>query len=231
MLQHTYYTAVGRYLCKTDNSGRTYPVVICKQKEHCVDLQEMTLWTALNWRLLDHRQAEQQYWKLARGLLPAPPRSFDDCLNRLCVRGLVAEGKGETGLDALYDLLSDLYIRPAAGSTPQRLCKFLKMTMLDGVAVSTASKLLRKDRRSAQESQIMRLSQQTLLSTAELVKCVENGVTDLSTEEKVLDALYGDTETTCDNIGFIMHSAESMQAVVVAVSNLYLRQQIILERV
>lgn len=231
MLQHAYYTAVGRYLCKTDGAGRTYPVVICKQEEHCVDLQEMTLWTALNWRLLDHRQAEQQYRKLAQGLLPAPPRSFDDCLNRLCVRGLAAEGKGETGLDALYDLLSDLYIRPATGSLPQRLCKFLKMTVLDGVAVSTASRLLRKDQRSIQESQIMRLSRQTLLSTAELVKCVENGVTDLSTEEKVLDALYGDTETTCDNIGFIMHSAESMQAVVVAVSNLYLRQQVILERV
>ena len=52
MLQHTYYTAVGHYLCKTDEAGRTYPVVICHQKEYSVDLQEMTLWTALNWRLL-----------------------------------------------------------------------------------------------------------------------------------------------------------------------------------
>lgn len=51
MLQHTYYTAVGHYLCKTDEAGRTYPVVICHQKEYSVDLQEMTLWTALNWRL------------------------------------------------------------------------------------------------------------------------------------------------------------------------------------
>ena len=75
MLQHTYYTAVGHYLCKTDEAGRTYPVVICHQKEYSVDLQEMTLWTALNWRLLDRRQAEQQYQKLARDLIPTPPRS------------------------------------------------------------------------------------------------------------------------------------------------------------
>ena len=187
MLQHTYYTAVGHYLCKTDEAGRTYPVVICHQKEYSVDLQEMTLWTALNWRLLDRRQAEQQYQKLARDLIPTPPRSFDDCLSRLCLRGLAAEGKGETGVDALYDLFSDLYILP--------------------------------------------ISRQALLSTAELVKCVENRVEDLSTDQKVLDALYGDTETTCDNIGFIMRSSKSVQAVVIAVSNLYLRQQILLERI
>ena len=77
----------------------------------------------------------------------------------------------------------------------------------------------------------MRLSRQALLSTAELVKCVENRVEDLSTDQKVLDALYGDTETTCDNIGFIMRSPKSVQAVVIAVSNLYLRQQILLERI
>ena len=171
MLQHTYYTAVGHYLCKTDEAGRTYPVVICHQKEYSVDLQEMTLWTALNWRLLDRRQAEQQYQKLARDLIPTPPRSFDDCLSRLCLRGLAAEGKGETGVDALYDLFSDLYILPITRSIPRRVSTFLKMVLLDGVAVSDAAKLLRRDRRSRQEQQIMRLSRQALLSTAELVKC------------------------------------------------------------
>ena len=231
MLQHTYYTAVGHYLCKTDEAGRTYPVVICHQTEYSVDLQEMTLWTALNWRLLDRRQAEQQYQKLARDLIPTPPRSFDDCLSRLCLRGLAAEGKGETGVDALYDLFSDLYILPITRSIPRRVSTFLKMVLLDGVAVSDAAKLLRRDRRSRQEQQIMRLSRQALLSTAELVKCVENRVEDLSTDQKVLDALYGDTETTCDNIGFIMRSSKSVQAVVIAVSNLYLRLQILLERI
>jgi hypothetical protein len=60
MWQHTYNTAVGHYLRKTDEAGRTYPVVNCHQKEYSVDLQEMTLWTALNWRFLDRRQDEQQ---------------------------------------------------------------------------------------------------------------------------------------------------------------------------
>lgn len=231
MLQHIYYTAVGNYRRKTDNYGRQYPVVFCNQKEYSVDLQEMTLWSALNWRLLDRRQAEQHYNKLACGLLSTPPRSFDDCLDRLCLRGLAAVGTGDTGLDALYDLLSGLYILPISRSIPRRLTTFFKMTLVDGAPFSSAARLLRRDRRSSEERQVMRLSRQTLLSTAELVKCVENGVEDLSTDQKVLDALYGDMETTCDNIGFIMHTAKSMQAVVVAISNLYLRQQIILERV
>ena len=95
----------------------------------------------------------------------------------MCIRD---RGKGETGVDALYDLFSDLYILPITRSIPRRVSTFLKMVLLDGVAVSDAAKLLRRDRRSRQEQQIMRLSRQALLSTAELVKCGETRVEDLS---------------------------------------------------
>ena len=66
---------------------------------------------------------------------------------------------------------------------------------------------------------------------AELVKCEEVGAEDISTDEKLLDALYADEETTSDNIGMLMQTARSREAVTVAVANLYLRKQIVLERV
>ena len=43
--------------------------------------------------------------------------------------------------------------------------------------------------------------------------------------------VYGDDETTCYNIAGIMKNSRSSQAVTLAVANLYLRQQIIFERI
>jgi hypothetical protein len=105
------------------------------------------------------------------------------------------------------------------------------MTLLDSVPVSQAKKLFQRDHPNDQERQVLGLSRQALLSTAELIKCVENRVYDLSSDKKVLEALYNDDDTTCDNIGEAMRGARNQQTVTVAVANLYLRKQIILERV
>ena len=55
MNKQTYYTAVGNFQRRTDCHGQSYPVIIIKDQEYCVDIQEMALWTALNWRLLDRK--------------------------------------------------------------------------------------------------------------------------------------------------------------------------------
>lgn len=88
-----------------------------------------------------------------------------------------------------------------------------------------------RDRRNTRETQVMALAKQALLSSAELVKCAELGVTDVSSDEKLMDALYNDEDTTSDNIGALMQAAESREPVTVAIANLYLRKQIVLERV
>ena len=146
------------------------------------------------------------------------------------VCGLIAVGNGETDFDAPYDLVSSLYVTPISESIPLRLVTFLKMILLDRVPVSQAWKLFQQDRPNQREAQVMALSKQALLSTAELIKCMEVGARDLSTDQKVLAALYNDDTTTCDNIGWEMQGAENQKAVTLAVANLYLRKQIIFQR-
>ena len=46
-----------------------------------------------------------------------------------------------------------------------------------------------------------------------------------------MEKVYGDSETTCQNIASLMRNSRSSQAVTLAVANLYLRQQIIFERI
>lgn len=231
MNTHTYYTALGHFQRRTTGLGQSYPVIIINQKEYNVDMQEMALWTALNWRLLDFSQIEAEYHKLDQDCAIPARRTLEDCLGRLCTRGLVASGTGETDFEALYDLLGGLYVVPLSESLPLKLATFLKLTVLRGVSVSKAKALFQKDRPNEQETQVMALSRQALLSTAELVKCAELGVRDISTDEKLMDALYNDDDTTSDNIADMMLTAKSRERVTAAVANLYLRKQIIFQRV
>lgn len=225
----TYYTAVGHFRRKTDDNGRSYPVILVNQKEHIVDIQEMAVWTILNWRFLHLEQIEAKYDQMAREL-PSARRTLDTCLNRLEARGLIARGSGDTDFEALYDLLGELYVVPISESFPLRLATFGKL-LLDGVPFSKVKQLFQKDRPNEREAQVIALSRQALLSTAELIKCAEAGATDISTEEKLMDALIDNDYTSSDSIAFEMLQAKQRVPVTIAVANLYLRKQIVFERV
>lgn len=229
MKQSTYYTAVGHFRRKTDETGHYCPVILVNGEEHIVDIQEMAVWTILNWRFLCLEQIEAKYGQMSHDL-PQSGRMLETCLNRLEVRGLVARGSGDTDFEVLYDLLGELYVVPISESLPLRLVTFGKL-LLDGVPFSKAKQLFRKDRPNGQEARVMALSRQVLLSTAELIKCAEVGATDISTEEKLMDALIDNDYTTSDSIAFEMLQAEQLVPVTIAVANLYLRKQIIFERV
>lgn len=226
--ESTYYTAVGHFHRKTDADGRTYPVILVNQEEHMVDIQEMAVWTVLNWRFLHLEQIEMKYGQLA-GELPPARRTLETCLNRLEMRGLIARGVGDTDFEALYDLLGGLYVVPLSESLPLRLATFWKL-LLDGVPFAKARQLFQKDRPSAREVQVLALSRQALLSTAELIKCAEVGATDVSTDEKLMKALIDNDYTTSDSIVFEMLEAEQRTPITMAVASLYLRKQIIFER-
>lgn len=230
MKNHTYYTAVGNMRRISNGPGKVYPVIVINQKEYPVDPQEMTVWTALCWRLLDEQQLANKYASFSASS-SYTQRTLESCIARLETRGLIVSGSGETDFDALYDLLSGLYVVPLSRSPMLRLGACAKL-LLQGVPFSKAKVLLRPEPKlsNEREAQVMQLSRQALLSTAELIKCVEVGVMDISTDEKLLEALYADDDSTCDNMPYLMQNAASKVPVTMAVANLYLRKQIIFER-
>lgn len=223
------YTAVGHFRRKRNADGQSYPVILVNRQEYPVDMQEMTVWTVLSWRFLDLDQLEREYDTLAWECGVQPRRTLEDCLYRLVARGLVASGAGDTDFDALYDLLGGLYVTPLSENPLLRVAVILKLTVLRGVPFSRVRELLRRDRPSEAEKRVMALARQELLSTAELIKCVEMGVDDISTTQKLMDALYDDEDTTSFNMPIKMQSAESREIVTMAVANLYLHKQIIFQ--
>lgn len=227
----TLYTAVGRFERRTNGCRRYCPVIILGGKEYMVDMQEMIIWNCLNWRIVRMEEIGHLYTKALPGQKNIVSRPWKDCVERLLTRGLLVCGKGETEYDALYDLLSSLYIIPTDGSTLLRVLSFLKLTLVNHVPFSAARKLFRQDKRTESEKQIMALARQALLSTAELIRCMEKDIHSLPTEESILERLYDDPDTTSDNISCLMRISPKSRAVTLAVANLYLRQQIIFERI
>ena len=103
------YTANGRYIrCCTEEGTR--PVIIVCEKEYEVDVQEFMLWSILNWRILREEEISSFYEKMASSSNVTIHRSWQDCVQRLLVRGLLVVGTGDTEYDALYDLLSCRFI-------------------------------------------------------------------------------------------------------------------------
>ena len=106
---------------------------------------------------------------------------------------------------------------------------FLKL-LRSGTAPALAAALFRRDRRTEPERHIMALSRCAPLSTAELVRCAECDISAAVGSQQTLALLYGDQETTSDNIVSEMRTAAACQSVTAAVANLYLRKQVIFER-
>ena len=79
------------------------------------------------------------------------------------------------------------------------------------------------------EQKVLGLIEQTPLSTAELVRCFERNITDVSTAEKVIASLYTDDASTQKHIANEEVCSVSANHVLEAVSNLYLARQVILE--
>ena len=156
---------------------------------------------------------------------------MEECLNRLIQRGLVADGTGETAADALYDLLSELYIVPISESPLLRIVSFIKLTVFQRVPFSVTKKFLGRDKRSEDDKKVMRLANQMILSTAEIVKCFQQKTESSVSEEHMMDILYRDEYATSDNLAFMVRYFPECRPVVLSVANLYLRKQIIFERI
>ncbi len=151
-----YYTAVGRFERNGHMGDMTCPMVIINKREYALDIQEMILWATLNWQIMDAGVLEDTYTTKLKASGIAPQRSFHDCMRRLLQRGLVVEGCGETGEDALYALLSGLYVVPISDSLLLRLISFIKLTVFGHVPFAITRKLFRKHRltRAHREKQL-----------------------------------------------------------------------------
>lgn len=230
MMNTNLYTAVGKFHVKGSIGSMRCPLVTIGGREFILDMQEMMLWTVLNWRILTEDEIYLLYEKKVQETGFMSARSAEECVRRLVQRGLIAKGSGDTGADALYDLLSELYVIPISENLFLRMISFIRLTLFSRLPYSVTKKIFSKDKRNDSEKKVMRLANRAILSTAEIIKCIDQNVLSFTTDEDLLNVLYHDEYTTSDNIAYAVRSLPQCRPVITSIANLYLRKQIIFER-
>lgn len=225
----TFYTATGRYVLRKDEQGLQYPVVITHRGESILDVQEMIIWSCLLWKVSTYDELKNEYCTQSRNAHICGEYALDHYLNRLQQRGLVVSGKDYVGIDAVYNLLSRLYVIPMADSLTAKIGAFISLSF-QGVPLRITKNIFRRTDLTENENQVLAIARQQMMSTAELIQCVQLGVTDVSTDDKLLEALYSDETTTGDNIHIPSRFAPAQQPVLQAVANLYLKKQVMFDQ-
>ena len=230
MMNTNLYTAVGKFHVRGSVGNMRCPLVTIGGREFILDMQEMMLWTVLNWRILTEDEIYLLYEKKIQETGFMSAQSAEECVRRLVQRGLIARGSGDTGEDALYDLLSELYVIPISENLFLRMISFIRLTLFSRLPYSVTKKIFSKDKRNDSEKKVMRLANRAILSTAEIIKCIDQNMLSFATDEDLLDVLYHDEYTTSDNIAYAVRSLPQCRSVITSIANLCLPKHIIFER-
>lgn len=225
------YTAVGKFKIKHVEKGLRYPYIENCGKEYILDLQEMILWTILNWRILSADEITPFYEHKVEEAELTPQRSMHECMIRLVQRGLIAEGIGNTKADALYDMISELYVIPISESILLKIICFIRLICYRKIPYVDAKKVFRREKRDIEEEKIICLAKQATLSTAEIIKCISQNTIHFANEAELIDLLYHDEYTTSDSIVYTVRNLPQCRPVVMTIVNLYLHKQIIFEMI
>ena len=222
------YTAVGRFEAKPKIGGKI-PTVTVNMKEAVLQIEEMILWACLMWNIVTKDEARNAFEKKALEYGVDPER-FDAVLERLQVRHLVVSAEADRCDEALYKLLANLYVIPMRSSLSVKIKVFFRLILRDRVPVSVAKIIFRRENYTDMEKKVLHLAKQAHLSCAEILKCIEENITDVSTSKKVLDALYDDDYSTCDNLVWFMRFYDNHKSILEAISTLYLNRNVIFDK-
>lgn len=223
----TLYTAIGTY--RLNSKGK--PTVVAGSRECGLVAYELLLWSSLAFRILTYQELRKEFYDKERELHLLGELEFDHYLNRLVMRGLVVSGRDETGADALYDLLGHLYIQAVPNNWFVKAATFLKLTLGRKVSIEKAAGVFNSVELEPMEKQLLSLLKKQQLSTAELIRCTEQGVTSFGSKEELIECLYADEDSGCDKLVAEGRFSDNRYKVLSSVANLYLKQRVVFQLV
>jgi len=221
----TFYAAVGCYRIRNEE-GHSVPYIQKLGKLHLLSIPEFVIWSTLLWEVMTYPELEKHYNEQIKEL-PAKTPGFDELLELMIKRKLIVKGVGYTGRDALYNMLSDAFVVPFRMRGGRKLLTALRLMAKGRISLSDVLAVMKEKPVTNAEDRVIRLVEQTPLSTSEIVRCFERGIEDVSTTAKVIAGIYPDS--TQAEIASEEFMSEHTNEVLEAVSNLYFKRKIIIE--
>lgn len=216
------FTAIGNYKINKNEK----PVIVTSGRECVLDTHELLLWSSLAFRIMTYQEARAEFYAKERELHIMSELDFDHYLNRLIMRRLVASGRDETGMDALYDLLGHLYLEKVPASFFAKTTAFLRLWLGKHLPIQTAFGVFRTAKPKPEEKRVLMLLGSQQLSTAELIQCMEKGRLHIRSSKQLLKHIYAEESLDCSTIVTECRTLESRRSILAAIANLYLKQLI-----
>lgn len=220
----TLYTAIGQLTTKPE--GCRFPLVLMNQQEYALTPQELILWSSLAFQILTKPELKERYdFQIQKQEITDRP-DFEHFLRRLLLRGIVAEGSGYTGIDALYRLLGTLYPVPVKNTPAMRLYECFYKIATGKMKLSRIKMELQEPELKKMDALILRLSDTFHFSVAELLGYVELAVQPVPPTEDVYQ-LYHNPDETCDSLADKMQLNHTQFPILQSIGNLYLHKKIL----
>lgn len=225
----TIYTAVGTLKFEKNVQGNPVPVIINNGREYGMAKEELMVWSCLAFQILTYPELEELYRHRYGTADDTPALPLSHYLNRLLLRGLLVKGDGISGADAIYRLLGTLTITPVENSFFLRLSTGLRLLWKGDIDKDGFFRLLKPTTCTPMEQTILALSKKVPLSTAELISCIDQDAK-IDREADVMDTLYPSPDMTFETLADSVQLHHTQYPVLQAVSNLYLKQQILFQK-
>lgn len=223
----TFYAAAGSYQLKEENN-RKMPYIQRLGRLHPISVPEFVVWCSLLWEVMTYDEVKEEYYREMRAVgMDAP--DFDEILKMLVKRKLLVQGVGYTGMDALYSMLSDTYVVPTRMTESRRFIQACKLYSQRKIGFWDVVSIMKREHLDCAEARVMDLVKQTPLSAAELIRCFDCNITDVSTPEKVINGIYPREDSSQDTLSNETAPSENVNAVLKAIADLYLGRKVILE--
>lgn len=223
----TFYAAIGSYRIRKEN-GRLVPHIQKLGRLHPISIPEFVIWSTLLWEVMTYQELKDQFYK-QMSQIQGPAPDFDTLLEMLKKRKLIACGLGYSGSDALYNMLSDAFVVPYHMVGGRKTWNAIKLWAKGSITLPDICRLMKAPKTTEDEARVIHLIEQTPLSTSEIICCFAKNLQDVSTAEKVIAGIYAAESDDQVSIANAQKNAEQRDAVLTAVSNLYLQRRVLLE--
>ena len=204
------------------------PLVVVDGETKALSQVEFILWTSLHWNVLNKETLKAEFDRRMRKYNLNLDVSFEQTLSRLKTRGLVVSKSDYLAVDALYNLVKDLYVVPLGTVNVFKKVMMFGVMLINGVPFDKCREAMDGFNLNCLEKQIVSFSKKLRVSASELIRISNKDLWDIKSEDDIVPLAYAENEDM-DSLGNSTRFSRDKNKVLEAIVNLYLKKQIVFE--
>lgn len=204
------------------------PLVVAEGEAKPLSQSEFILWTSLHWNVMDKESLKAEFERRMRKYHFDLDVAFEWTLNGLKERDLIVSKSDYLAVDALYNLVKDLYVVPLGTVNVFKKAMMLGIMLINGVPFDKCREEMDDFNLNCLEKQIVVFSKRLKVSGSELIRISDKDLWNIKHEDDIVPLAYAENEDM-NSLGNYTRFSKDKTKVLEAIVNLYLKKQIVFE--